>query len=383
MKSSYPFAKGTGLVVALLVISGTRASVASAQNYLTVLKNASDHARLTTISETAATSASSPTAVSSPMKGGGSIEIFRERYPSGEVRIEREVTLDSEGNYVNHGAWKMWDPAGLLIADGQYNMGKRIGSWTRILGRRDTEIMRQAPFSQFKAPFTSNVTFSNDQMNGDWLIVDADQKKCSQVSLANGQRHGMAITWLANGNVLRQAQYDQGVPVGDVLQANSSTGELERAATYLDGRRITSNVEYYTRAKRQQKSEEMFLAPKTEQKTADDFWNCQFATYDHDGEACVTGWPRRGTKTVSSNRKASTSIMNASAIFDSGIPTARSRPKASSKATSMPDSGCGGMRTARRPSLVAMNRVAISANGGGGTKSANWQTAAPSTAPST
>lgn len=121
-------------------------------------------------------------------------------------------------------------------------------------------------------------------MDGDWLMLDMEQRKCSQISIANGVRHGMAVTWLPNGNVLRQAQYEQGVPTGEVLQANSTTGELERVATYLDGRRIASNVDYFTCAKRQKKTEEMFLAPKTVLATPDKFWESEFATYDQDGE---------------------------------------------------------------------------------------------------
>ena len=42
---------------------------------------------------------------------GAEIEVIRERYPNRSVKIEREVTQDAEGNYVNHGSWKMWDLA--------------------------------------------------------------------------------------------------------------------------------------------------------------------------------------------------------------------------------------------------------------------------------
>lgn len=288
MNSPTILRKSARLMVVLAVLLGVEVNTAAAQNFLTVLQDA---AELAPISEEA-------TSAFPVSNSSDAVEIFRERYPNGEVRIEREVTLDAAGNYVNHGSWKMWDPTGLMIADGHYDMGKKVGNWTRILGRKDTAILRQAPFNQFKAPFTSNVTFNNDKMNGDWLIIDAEQRKVSQISLADGIRHGMAITWLPNGNVLRQSQYDNGVPVGDVVQANSSTGKLERSATYLEGRRISSNVEYYSRAKRQKKTEEMFLAPKTVQKSSDDFWNTTFATYGQEGEplrhGMAKGWYQNG-----------------------------------------------------------------------------------------
>src|SRR5262245_2176489 len=36
------------------------------------------------------------------------VEVIRERYPDGKVRVERQVTLDADGNYVNHGPWKWY-----------------------------------------------------------------------------------------------------------------------------------------------------------------------------------------------------------------------------------------------------------------------------------
>ncbi len=268
--------KSTKLMVALAVVSSFDTGSATAQNYLTVLKGISE------IAPAIAEPVSTDEVSNSSQRG--STEVFRERYPNGEVRVEREVTLDSDGNYVNHGTWKMWDPTGLLIADGQFNMGKRVGSWTRILGRKDADIIQKAPFNRFKAPFTSNVNFTNDKMDGDWLIVDMEQKKCCQIGLENGVRNGLTIFWMPNGEVMRQEQFDHGVPVGDVLQTNSSTGKLDRAATYLNGRRVTSNVDYYSRAKRQKKTEELFLAPKTVQNSPDEFWACKFATYEQQGE---------------------------------------------------------------------------------------------------
>ena len=52
----------------------------------------------------------------------GHPEVIKERYPSGEVKIEREVTQDAGGNYLNHGAWKMFDERGNLVAQGEYRL---------------------------------------------------------------------------------------------------------------------------------------------------------------------------------------------------------------------------------------------------------------------
>src|SRR5262245_59309468 len=63
------------------------------------------------------------------------VEVVRERYPDGKVKIERDVTVDADGNYVNHGAWRMWDDSGRLVAEGQFAMGRRSGQWSRSWSR--------------------------------------------------------------------------------------------------------------------------------------------------------------------------------------------------------------------------------------------------------
>ncbi len=58
-------------------------------------------------------------------------EVIKERYPNGSVKIEREVTQDDDGNYVNHGMFKTFDERGNLTAQGEYRNGKRQGTWIR------------------------------------------------------------------------------------------------------------------------------------------------------------------------------------------------------------------------------------------------------------
>lgn len=214
---------------------------------------------------------------------GGETEIIRERYPNGKIKIERQVTLDPDGNYVNHGGWKMWNKAGTLVAEGQYHMGHRVGAWTRWHGRKDSPLFNQFPFNRFKAPFVSQANFTEGVIDGDWFIVDADQRKCRQITIEMGKRHGLAITWLPNGEMLRQETYEHGVPVGDVLQLNNKTGKFERFASYVEGRKVVSKATNFHRSK-QKKTESLYLAPQTVLSSPDDFWNMRFAQYEAIGE---------------------------------------------------------------------------------------------------
>ncbi len=217
------------------------------------------------------------------------VEVIRERYPDGKIKIERQVTLDADGNYVNHGPWKLYSPGEIIVAEGQYDMGQRIGSWTRWLGRNDSPVFDQYPFKSFKPPFASQATFSEGVMDGEWIVVDADNKKMLQISLSAGKRNGLMITFLPNGKTFRQSSFDQGVPVGDIVEADAKSGELKRIATYIDGRRIITKTANYKRNRNNRKgeevkkSEEMFLAATTVEKTPDNFWNVTLADYESQG----------------------------------------------------------------------------------------------------
>ena len=210
-------------------------------------------------------------------------EIFTERFADGTVKVEREVTLDAEGNYVNHGPWRMWNQAGKLLAEGSFDHGQRASVWTRWYDRADSPMFNQPPFRRFKAPFLSQVNFENGIINGDWSIFDAQQNRCCQISMSQGKRNGMTLFWLADGSVLQQSMYDQGVPTGDVLQLDTKTGKLVQSKNFLNGREKITKKSSHRRGN-QVKFEGHFLAPTSVLTKADDFWNLQFAKYEPQGE---------------------------------------------------------------------------------------------------
>jgi len=219
----------------------------------------------------------------------GEVEVVRERYPDGKVRIERQVTLNGDGNYVNHGAWKLFTPQGDVAAEGQYNFGQRIGAWTRWIGYNDSAVLKDFPFKQFKAPFMSQATFNDGKMEGDWIITDANERKVLAVSLKGGLRNGLTTYYLPNGNIYRQMTYHDSVPVGDLLEVNQKTGELAKAGSFDNGRKIVTKTEHYPRNPKQLKSEIMYLAAPSVMQSADEFWGTTLASYKSEGEDLRNG----------------------------------------------------------------------------------------------
>jgi antitoxin component YwqK of YwqJK toxin-antitoxin module len=232
----------------------------------------------------------------------GEVEIVRERYADGKVRIERQVTLDSEGNYVNHGAWKQYSQKGDVIAEGTYNFGLRAGMWTRWIGQNEKNVLHDAPFNQFKPPFMSQANFANGKMDGEWFVTDANERKMLAISLKGGQRDGQATIWMPNGKVYWQMTYDQGVPVGDMWEVNKQA-ELKKSAVYDRGRKVVTKTDNY--APKKMKSQIMYLAAPTVEKSQDDFWSVKLAQFASEGAdtrhgACKS-WYSNGQQQMDGN----------------------------------------------------------------------------------
>lgn len=216
------------------------------------------------------------------------VEVIRERHTDGSVHIERQVTLNAEGNYVNHGVWKEFTNMGDVAAEGQYNFGQRVGLWTRWIGKKDSALINDMPFSQFKAPFMSQANFADGKMDGEWTITDANERKVMSVSLKEGRRNGTTTFWLPNGKIFWQITYDQAVPVGDLLEVNKKSGEVVKSATYDHGHKIITKSDNYNsqrgrNAQVQKKSQVNYLAAKSVAKSLDDFWGMKLAQYGAEG----------------------------------------------------------------------------------------------------
>lgn len=212
----------------------------------------------------------------------GEVELVRERFPDGKIKIERQVTLDNDGNYVNHGAWKQYSPTGDVIAEGQYHFGQRVGLWTRWIGGSDAPLIGEQPFRQFKAPFMSQANFANGKMDGEWIVIDANERKVMAISLKAGERNGTSTIWLPNGKVFWQMTYEYSVPAGDMYEMNAKSGEVAKTASYDQGRKVYTKTEYFPRG-RQVKSETAYLSAPTVAKSLDNYWSMKLAQYNADG----------------------------------------------------------------------------------------------------
>ncbi len=215
------------------------------------------------------------------------VEVIRERYPDGKVKVEREVTTDADGNYVNHGAWRMWNELGGLIGEGRYENGRRTGQWSRWFSRGEAPLLDKHPFDEFDAPFVSRATFAAGELEGEWVVADAQGRKCSSVIFRHGKRDGTATLWQLDGEVCREATFRNGVAVGDVRERNSD-GQLVTIATYVDGHQLVNKVTNFSGTDKK-KSEAGYLAATVNEVSPDDFWQLRFAEYSANSESVRHG----------------------------------------------------------------------------------------------
>lgn len=204
---------------------------------------------------------------------GEEVEVIRERFPNGAILIERAVTQDEAGNYINHGAWKLWDEHGNQLAQGQYDMNQREGTWLRwYRNPGEVGLLSKVPYQQFTGPFVSQATFKRGQLDGTWTIFDGKTRKISQWHFADGKRHGKSTWWYPNGRKMREATFIDGHLDGQLLEW-AADASPRMNDTFQSGRKLATKVSHYPGGKK--KSEGVYLFAKEVTQTPDDWWNCK------------------------------------------------------------------------------------------------------------
>lgn len=208
-------------------------------------------------------------------------ELVKERFPNGTIKVEREVAQDRAGNFVLHGVYRQYDERGNLICEGVHKQGEASGIWKRYYRGGENALLASAPYRDFLAPFTSQVTFSTGEMHGKWVISDAKQRKISEIEFVAGSRHGKAVWFYPNGTLLSQATYDQGRVHGDVMKWGPDASLLGKE-NYTHGRKLAPKIDYYDAEHK--RSEIYYLHAPLVVKTTDNFHTGALATFEQRGQ---------------------------------------------------------------------------------------------------
>lgn len=214
-------------------------------------------------------------------ESAGPVEVVQERFPDGKVKIRREMCLDSLGNYILHGEWRMWDTNGNEVAAGEFQNGQRHGVWTRQLAARDAEMLTTSPYNEFQAPFTSQATFKDGKLHGKWIILDSQKRIVSEFEFVDGLRDGRSSWNYVSGKKMKQIDFRKGLIDGKMVGWDPNA-KVIADDVYQEGRKLAPKVTNATAG--QKKSEGLYLFAKQVVETQDDWWTTKPATYTTIGQ---------------------------------------------------------------------------------------------------
>lgn len=177
---------------------------------------------------------------------GASGETIKERYDNGRVKIQREVIQDDNDNYVNHGAWTMFDPRGRKIAEGRFQHGERQGLWTRWLFPGDSKMLTQNPYKEFPSPSFRKRSLKADGFRAPGLSSTRDSERSAngRIKTANATVPGLGSIPTGRNFAKRITKTEiSSVRCGSgVTQDNCSAAKLsKKVVVLLHGSAITTN----------------------------------------------------------------------------------------------------------------------------------------------
>ncbi len=90
------------------------------------------------------------------------VDTIRDRFPDGRVRIERQMKLDANGNFIHHGSFKSgptketWLPPEAIKKD-------KGRCWIRVCQAKESKLFETYPYAKFKFPLQSSVDLNRDR----------------------------------------------------------------------------------------------------------------------------------------------------------------------------------------------------------------------------
>ncbi len=171
-------------------------------------------------------------------------EPITDKYPSGEVRYERQVARFSDNHFEADGFYREYYKNGQLFAEGQYRRGRQQGEWT--YHHDNGQIDRKVTFDNglpdgdvdvYRADGTLSAkrAFDKGKRSGEWIVYDDTGKQMlSEEHYRDGQRDGVWKSWFPSGQLQREITFKAGKPDGVAKEWNED-GSQRGEISYTDG----------------------------------------------------------------------------------------------------------------------------------------------------
>ncbi len=227
-----------------------------------------------------------PTGARGQTAGGvvSAAEMIRQRFPNGKPHVERWVAEDTNGNLVNHGKYSEFDAQGAVVMTGVYAQGKREGTWTQQIDGAQVQGLLGLSDRGFAGPFTSQATFKDGVLDGDWTVADSKGRLISSWAYVDGARHGASTLYNAEGAVVQSLTYKNNRVDGPARL--TETGAVAKEATFTEGLMLRQVDKWYPAATgktRVLQSQTMQLVPAPFNVTNSDWANNSITYSSTDG----------------------------------------------------------------------------------------------------
>ncbi len=194
----------------------------------------------------------------------------RRHYRTGALESEQQVAKTPSGDDQPHGTYRAWDPQGRLIAQGQFAHGYADGRWERIYYGESAKKLLSDGQSGFQLPLVSEFRLHQGDVDGVWMISDAQDRRVRVWNFQRGLLHGETVVYFASGSRLRDSHYEQGVPVR-VHREWDAEGSLKESHTFEHGRLLALETERWPDGSRRGYGK--VLHPRYRLIADPDWWN--------------------------------------------------------------------------------------------------------------
>jgi antitoxin component YwqK of YwqJK toxin-antitoxin module len=168
-----------------------------------------------------------------------------DKYDSGQIRSERNVSILSDDTYVNDGPYIEYYPDGQKFSEGNYVKGVMEGDWN--YWHPNGEPCKTITFKKGKPDGSFEIhradgtlegtqSFKEGTRDGEWISYFEDGKTPKvKANIVAGKVEGERITYHPNGQIRQQANFKGGQLDGAMAEFDE-TGKKIAQATFKDGK---------------------------------------------------------------------------------------------------------------------------------------------------
>ena len=180
------------------------------------------------------------------VKDSKKLELIQRRFPNGAIQFEHHLVEDKSGNLVNHGQFIEYNLKNEVIRSGQFVVGKKTGSWSKLIDESKLQKLVPDLDKGFKRPFHSKADFRDGLLDGSWVCHDSNGNIVFQWEFKNGKRNGDSIWLDSKGKPLVSISYKSDLADGPAILDPKLNSKQHEMVEFAAGRKKQTVEKFYS-----------------------------------------------------------------------------------------------------------------------------------------